>query len=101
MYAKRQVSTLDSMEKAANEDDDLPNFMKATFWSLIRDIDRRFEKRKLNLVLIDQVILPGVAGTCWRSGIPMTGQVVILSIFSYEARLDWLDKMLDVSAATS
>ncbi|KAK8756706.1 hypothetical protein V5799_000592 [Amblyomma americanum] len=32
MYAKREVPTLDSVLKAVSEDDDLPNFKKATLW---------------------------------------------------------------------
>ncbi|KAH9378763.1 hypothetical protein HPB48_017575 [Haemaphysalis longicornis] len=32
MYAKREILTLDSVQKAVNEDDDLPNFTKTTLW---------------------------------------------------------------------
>ncbi|KAK8776971.1 hypothetical protein V5799_029684 [Amblyomma americanum] len=38
MYAKREVPTLDSVRKAVNEDDDLPNFKKTTLWRLMKDV---------------------------------------------------------------
>ncbi|KAK8779162.1 hypothetical protein V5799_019499 [Amblyomma americanum] len=53
MYGKEEVRTLDSVLKAVNEDDDLPNF-KETTWRLMKDVGFTFEKRKRNLALIEQ-----------------------------------------------
>nr|XP_037276792.1 uncharacterized protein LOC119169885 [Rhipicephalus microplus] len=54
MYAKREIPTLDSVIRAANEDDDLPNFTKTTLWRLMKDIRFTFAKRKRNLALIER-----------------------------------------------
>ncbi|XP_075750770.1 uncharacterized protein LOC142817598 [Rhipicephalus microplus] len=53
MYAKREIPTLDSVIRAVNEDDDLPNFTKTTLWRLMKDIGFTFAKRKRNLALIE------------------------------------------------
>ncbi|KAH8038447.1 hypothetical protein HPB51_001562 [Rhipicephalus microplus] len=52
MYPKREIPTLDSVIRAVNEDDDLPNFTKTTLWRLMKDIGFTFAKRKRNLALI-------------------------------------------------
>ncbi|KAH9375062.1 hypothetical protein HPB48_009883 [Haemaphysalis longicornis] len=54
MYAKREIQTLDSVPKAVNEDDDLPNFTKTTLWRLMKGIGFTFDKRKRNLALIER-----------------------------------------------
>ncbi|KAK8780642.1 hypothetical protein V5799_018017 [Amblyomma americanum] len=54
MHSKREVPTLDSVLKAVNEDDDLPNFKKTTLWRLMKDVGFTFEKRKRNLALIER-----------------------------------------------
>ncbi|KAH8026668.1 hypothetical protein HPB51_023908 [Rhipicephalus microplus] len=54
MYAKREIPTLDSVIRAVNEDDDLPNFTKTTLWRLMKDIGFTFAKRKRNLALIER-----------------------------------------------
>ncbi|KAH9382805.1 hypothetical protein HPB48_023367 [Haemaphysalis longicornis] len=45
MYAKREIPTLDSVRKAVNEDDDLPNFTKTTLWRLMKDMGFTYDKR--------------------------------------------------------
>ncbi|KAH8036010.1 hypothetical protein HPB51_016314 [Rhipicephalus microplus] len=62
MYAKRDIPTLDSVIRAVNEDDDLPNFTKTTLWRLMKDIGFTFAKRKLNLALIERSDI-----IAWRS----------------------------------
>ncbi|KAH9380686.1 hypothetical protein HPB48_019041 [Haemaphysalis longicornis] len=52
MYAKREVPTLDSVRKAVNEDDDLPNFTKPTLWRLMKDMGFTYDKRIRNLGII-------------------------------------------------
>lgn len=54
MYAKREIPTLDSVRRAVNEDDDLPNFTKTTLWRLMKEIGFTFDKRKRNLALIER-----------------------------------------------
>ncbi|KAH8038358.1 hypothetical protein HPB51_001141 [Rhipicephalus microplus] len=54
MYAKREIPTLDSVIRAVNEDDELPNFTKTTLWRLMKDIGFTFAKRKRNLALIER-----------------------------------------------
>ncbi|KAH9382773.1 hypothetical protein HPB48_023332 [Haemaphysalis longicornis] len=62
MYAKREIPTLDSVRKAVNEDDDLPNFTKTTLYRLMKDMGFTYDKRIRNLGII-----VGAAGTCGRS----------------------------------
>ncbi|KAH9379327.1 hypothetical protein HPB48_008000 [Haemaphysalis longicornis] len=52
MYAKREIGTLDSVRKAVNEDDDLPNFTKTTLWRLMKDMGFTYDKRIRNLGII-------------------------------------------------
>ncbi|KAH9368008.1 hypothetical protein HPB48_015458 [Haemaphysalis longicornis] len=52
MYAKREIPTLDSVRKAVNEDDDLPNFTKTTLWRLMKDMGFTYDKRIRNLGII-------------------------------------------------
>ncbi|KAH9360039.1 hypothetical protein HPB48_018477 [Haemaphysalis longicornis] len=52
MYAKREIPTLDSVRKAVNEDDDLPNFTKTTLWRLMKDMGFSYDKRIRNLGII-------------------------------------------------
>ncbi|KAH8031591.1 hypothetical protein HPB51_019212 [Rhipicephalus microplus] len=54
MYAKREIPTQDSVIRAVNEDDDLPNFTKTTLWRLRKDMGFTFTKRKRNLALIER-----------------------------------------------
>ncbi|KAH9382541.1 hypothetical protein HPB48_020353 [Haemaphysalis longicornis] len=70
MYAKREIPTLDSVRKALNEDDEVPNFTKTTFWRCLKDMGFTYDKRIRNLGII-----------VWRcrymrakQGIPKTGQ---------------------------
>ncbi|KAH9369403.1 hypothetical protein HPB48_007181 [Haemaphysalis longicornis] len=52
MYAKREIPTLDSVRKAFNEYDDLPNFTKITLWRLMKDMGFTYGKRIRNLGII-------------------------------------------------
>ncbi|KAH9377980.1 hypothetical protein HPB48_011088 [Haemaphysalis longicornis] len=52
MYAKRDILTPDSVRKALNEDDDLPNFTKTTLWRLMKDMGFMYDKRIRSLGII-------------------------------------------------
>ncbi|KAH9382916.1 hypothetical protein HPB48_023546 [Haemaphysalis longicornis] len=52
MYAKREIPTLDSVRKAVNEDDHVPNFTKTTLWRFVKDMGFTFDKRIRNLGII-------------------------------------------------
>ncbi|KAH9384154.1 hypothetical protein HPB48_026147 [Haemaphysalis longicornis] len=52
MYAKREIPALDSVRKAVNEDDDLPNFTKTTLGRLIKDMGIIYDKRIRKLGII-------------------------------------------------
>ncbi|KAH9377935.1 hypothetical protein HPB48_007756 [Haemaphysalis longicornis] len=52
MYAKREMLTLDSVRKAVNEDDHLPNFTQTTLLRLMKDMGFICDKRIRNLGII-------------------------------------------------
>ncbi|KAH9360502.1 hypothetical protein HPB48_008301 [Haemaphysalis longicornis] len=52
LYAKREIPTLDSVRKAVNEDDDLPNFTKPTLWRLMKDMGFTYDKKIRNRGII-------------------------------------------------
>ncbi|KAH9378744.1 hypothetical protein HPB48_007521 [Haemaphysalis longicornis] len=52
MYAKREIPKLDSVRKAVNEDDDLPNFTKTTLWRLMKDMGFTYHIRIRNRGII-------------------------------------------------
>ncbi|KAH9382610.1 hypothetical protein HPB48_003210 [Haemaphysalis longicornis] len=52
MYANREIPTLDSVRKAVNEDDDVPNFTKTTLWKLLKDMGFTYDKSIRNVGII-------------------------------------------------
>ncbi|KAH9384214.1 hypothetical protein HPB48_026207 [Haemaphysalis longicornis] len=47
-----EIPTLDSVRKAFNENDNLPNFTKTTLWRLIKDMGFTYGKRIRKLAMI-------------------------------------------------
>ncbi|XP_046420726.1 uncharacterized protein LOC124179902 [Neodiprion fabricii] len=58
-YLKKEFPTLKEVLHAVNEDEDLPNFKRTTFWKLLSELNFTYVSRRHNSILIerDDIIL--------------------------------------------
>ena len=53
-FFRNELPTIDKILKEVNDDTDLPNFKRTTFYKLLKELDFRFLKRGRNSLLIER-----------------------------------------------
>ncbi|XP_066596594.1 uncharacterized protein [Prorops nasuta] len=53
-YFNRELPTLDKVLQAVNEDNDLPDFKRTTFYKLLKDLNFSYVKRERNSILTER-----------------------------------------------
>ena len=60
-FRRRELPTVDRVLQAVNDDDQLPNFKRTTFFKILKDLNFKYQKRSRKSILLENEELQ-----CWR-----------------------------------